>query len=663
MLMRSVAFVGLLALAGVSLARPASPPETPVASAPMKADTPSTTPRGTQFVAPAAWTLHAAGNKVTLDPPEAGSQAVLVDVKANTPDEAVTLAWKAYAPAKTWPLQVASDVAPRDDWDQIRVYNYETSANDKRNVEAIAYRHGEQYTVLIYDMANAVGEKRASQLRAISDRLLPKGYQRESFAGRKALPLDAARIDTLKRFVDNARKAYDVPGVAIGLIDHGKVVFVGGLGVREIHKPEPIDADTLFMIASNTKALTTLMLAREVDQKKFTWTTPVVDVMPSFRLGDAATTKQVEIRHLICACTGMPRQDMEWLLNSRDATPETVMKALSGMQPTSAFGELFQYSNLMAAAAGYIGGHVLYPDMELGAAYDLAMQRQVFNPLGMKITTFDYDKALLGDHATPHGFDVDGHTAVAAMGLNDSIRAARPAGAAWSSASDMLRYVQMELADGLLPDGTRYVSKEALLERRKPNVALGTTATYGMGLMVDRTWGVPVVHHGGDLAGFHSDMMWLPEQGVGAVILTNADAGMFIRGPFQRRLLEVLFNGKPLAQGDIDAGVKRLKAEIAAERKRLTVPADAAEVAKLAKNYRNPAVGSILVERNSKQVAFNFGAWQSDVASRKNDDGSVSFVTISPGSDGFEFVVAGTPDNRKLVLRDGQHEYVYDEVR
>lgn len=663
MLMRCVAFVGLFALASTSLAMPDATPAAPAADAATKADTPRTTSAGTQFVQPAEWTMHAAGNKVTLAPPETGSQAVLVDVKATTPDDAVTQAWKAYAPPKTWPLQVATDVSPRDDWDQVRVYNYETSANDKRGVTAIAYRHGDQYTVLIYDLANAVAEKRASQLRAISDRLLPKGYKRESFAGKKAHPLDATRVETLKAFVDGARKAYDVPGVAIGLIDHGKVVFAGGLGVREINKPTPVDADTLFMIASNTKALTTLMLAREVDQKKFTWNTPVVDVMPSFRLGDAATTKQVLMRHLICACTGMPRQDMEWLLNSRDATPETVMKALSGMQPTSKFGELFQYSNLMAAAAGYIGAHMLYPNLELGAAYDLAMQKQVFDPLDMKITTFDYDRALLGNHATPHGLDVDGHTAIAGMGINDSIRAARPAGAAWSAVSDMLRYVQMELADGVLPDGQRYVSKESLLERRKANVALGTTATYGMGLMVDHTWGVPVVHHGGDLTGFHSDMMWLPEQGVGAVILTNADAGVFIRGPFQRRLLEVLFDGKPLAQGDIDAGVKRLKAQIAAERKRLTVPADPAEVAKLADNYRNPAVGSIQVERDNKNVEFNFGAWHSEVASRKNDDGSVSFVTISPGSDGFEFVVSGSGDNRKLVLRDDQHEYIYDEVK
>ncbi|WP_243042802.1 serine hydrolase domain-containing protein [Dyella sedimenti] len=654
--------VVLMAWLGLAMPVMAASPHPPAAVA-AKADTPKVTSAGTQFVVPAEWSLHAAGAKVTLAPPEAGSQVALVDVKAADADAAVAQAWKAYAPARHWPLQVATDSAPRDDWDQIRIYEYETSANDKRGVSAIAFRHGKQFTVLIYDVANDVGEKRASQLRAISDRLLPRGYKRESFAHRKAHALDAGRIEALKDFVDGARKAYDVPGVGLGLIDHGKVVFAGGLGVREVGKVDPIDAETLFMIASNTKALTTLMLARLVDEKKFGWDTPVVEVMPSFKLGNADTTRQVLIRHLICACTGMPRQDMEWLLNSRDATPETVMKALAGMQPTSKFGELFQYSNLMAAAAGYIGAHVLYPDLELGAAYDLAMQKQVFDPLGMRQTTFDYDRAMLGDHATPHGLDVDGHVAVASMAINDTIRAARPAGAAWSSVADLLRYVQVELAEGLLPDGKRYVSKEALLERRKPNVAIGTTASYGMGLMVDRTWGVPVVHHGGDLAGFHSDMLWLPEQGVGAVILTNADTGAYLRGPFQRRLLEVLFDGKPLAQGDIDAGVKRLKAQIAAQRKRLAVPADTGEVAKLADDYRNPALGSIHVDHEGKAVLFNFGAWRSEVASRRNDDGSISFVTISPGSDGFEFVVAGTAANRQLVLRDGQHEYVYDAVK
>jgi CubicO group peptidase (beta-lactamase class C family) len=109
-----------------------------------------------------------------------------------------------------------------------------------------------------------------------------------------------------------------------------------------------------------------------------------VRLLPSFKLGDADTTSKVLVKHLICACTGMPRQDLEWLLEFQDLTPEGAMKVLATMQPTSSFGELFQYSNPMAAAAGYIGGHVVYPELELGMAYDRAMQTYVFDPLGMR---------------------------------------------------------------------------------------------------------------------------------------------------------------------------------------------------------------------------------------------------------------------------------------
>ena len=143
MLMRCAALLFLFALATPAMA---TPPDAAVTKA--GADAPRTTSAGTQFVVPAGWSMHASGSKVTLDPPEAGSRAVLVDVKAADADAAVAQAWKAYGPAKTWPLHVATDSSPRDDWEQIRVYSYETSANDKRGVTAIAYRRGDQYTVL-----------------------------------------------------------------------------------------------------------------------------------------------------------------------------------------------------------------------------------------------------------------------------------------------------------------------------------------------------------------------------------------------------------------------------------------------------------------------------------------------------------------------------------
>jgi CubicO group peptidase (beta-lactamase class C family) len=129
--------------------------------------------------------------------------------------------------------------------------------------------------------------------------------------------------------------------------------------VKELGGVAKPDGDTLFMVASNTKALTTLLLAKLVDEHRLTWNTPVTTLFPKFRLCDAETTRSVEVKHLICACTGMPRQDLEWLFEFGKITPENSLTLLGTMQANSKFGELFQYSNLMAAAAGYTAAHVL----------------------------------------------------------------------------------------------------------------------------------------------------------------------------------------------------------------------------------------------------------------------------------------------------------------
>jgi hypothetical protein len=178
--------------------------------------------------------------------------------------------------------------------------------------------------------------------------------------------------------------------------------------------------------------------------------------------------------------------------------------------------------------------------------------------------------------------------------------------------------------------------------------------------MVDRTYGIPVVHHGGDMIGYHSDMIWLPDHNVGAVILTNGDPGWLIRGNFRRKLLEVLFDGAQEADADLAAAAKTFYEQIAADRKLLVVPADAGDAAKLAPHYVSDALGDIAVSHVGPTTVFDFGEWQSEVASRHNPDGSVSFITTAPGISGFEFVV-GTGPKRTLIVRDAQHEYVFTE--
>ena len=126
----------------------------------------------------------------------------------------------------------------------------------------------------------------------------------------------------------------------------------------------------------------------------------------------------------------------------------------------------------------------------------------------------------------------------------------------------------------------------------------------------------------------------------------------------------MLFDGKPEAEEQIRVGVKARAAAIAKARERLVIPADPAAAAKLAPRYASKALGDLAVSKGpGGAVVFDAGEWHSAVASRKNDDGTVSFITIDPTIAGFEFVVADKDAKRALVLRDAQHEYVFDEVK
>jgi hypothetical protein len=145
------------------------------------------------------------------------------------------------------------------------------------------------------------------------------------------------------------------------------------------------------------------------------------------------------------------------------------------------------------------------------------------------------------------------------------------------------------------------------------------------------------------------------------VILTNSDPGVQIRGPLLRRLVEVLFDGKPEAEARLVAAAKQVKAGEKKERERLVIPADSASAGKLASRYSNAALGDLEVSHRGKDLVFDFGEWKSVIASRKNDDGTISFVTIDPTLIGFEFVVAERDGKRALVIRDAQHEYAFIE--
>jgi CubicO group peptidase (beta-lactamase class C family) len=640
-------------------------PATAFAQAGAAADTPGKTPSGIAYTQPKDWSVTVKGPVTVFSAPENNLSLAVVDAgAAPTGQAAADKAWSLYKPGATRPVRLVSPGTAGDGWDERVGIAYETSPSEKAVVGAVAMRKGTAWTVVITDGAESTGNKRAAAVGIIEASLRPAGFARETFAGLTPHHLTPERIQALRDFVAQSAKELQVPGVGIALIDNGKVVYVGGYGVRELGGTEPVDAHTKFMIASNTKGMSTLLLAILADEGKLKWDQHVTDLYPTFRLGSDATTHATLVRHLVCACTGLPRKDYAFILGDEGAPAVDTFRQLSETQPTSNFGELFQYNNLMASAAGFLGGSLAYPNMEIGAAYDKAMQTRIFDPLGMHDTTFSNSIGESGDWARPHGFDIDGNMVEMSNYFNHLIVPFRPAGGAWSSPADVAKYVQLELTKGIGPDGKRIVSEANLLERRKRGVPTGPDAWYGMGLFDEEISGVHVVTHGGTLQGFHSDWWALPDSGIGAVILTNADSGPYLLAPFLRRLMEVVYDGKPEAADEVAAAAARLKLQSKARRAKLTIPGDPAMLAGLAAKYHDSVLGNTITITDKNGAKWiKAGFIEGPVATRKNADNSVSLVSIGPGSIGVDALIGSKHGLRTLTIHDSQHDYVYTEVR
>jgi CubicO group peptidase (beta-lactamase class C family) len=623
-----------------------------------------TLPSGTTMKIADHWTTEPLDDGLTLEGPEGKLKLEYVEIEnAESAAEAIATAWSRRAPDFDRELITTTDEPGRNGWDSFTDARYKTSPEENRLVAARALHKDALTLVILIDLPIADFQRRQSELSLTLASLLPAGYQREMYTDKAPRPLDEERIAEITAFLERAMEIADVPGLAVTLFDRNQVLFEAGLGVRERGGTEPVTPDTLFLIASNTKPLTTLLMAKLEEQGRFEWDTPVTEVYPEFRLGDTETTSKVQMKHLVCACTGLPRQDLEWLFTFQDSSPEEQFKILASMQPTTEFGELYQYSNPLASAAGFIAANLIHPDQPLGPAYDQAMRELVFEPLGMSRTTLSFEETLATDHAMPHSFGLDLVNHPVDFDLNRVILPVRPAGGIWSSVRDYARYVQMEIANGLLPDGTRYVDEQSLLKRREIQVRVSEEAWYGMGLFLEDNKGIRIISHGGSMIGYKSDFFFVPETGLGGVILTNADTGYSVSGAFIKRVLEIVYDGKPEAEEDLEASMSSTFEALRAEQEDWAVPPEAEPVSRLADAYRSPVLGDITITRTGQDVVFQFGGWKSRVATKRNPDGTISFITIDPGARGFEIAAPKVEgDFQQLTLRDPQHVYPFDAV-
>jgi CubicO group peptidase (beta-lactamase class C family) len=654
---------------------PPSVPPSPTAGAPVAAPAPAaattrhldkeetiTLASGTTFTVAKGWFVTTGPDLTLLEDPDRELKVALVELAAADREAAVAAGWARFEPGFSLAIERAIDLPAREGWDAIAQVAYVTKTEDKRFVVAVARRKGPTWYVALVDGKDAAMDRRGAEVTVAIRSLKAAGLEKESFAGRPAHALDAERQQQLGEFIEEWRKKMFIPGVAIAVTQGGKIVYEKGFGVRALGKTDAVTPETLFLIGSNTKSLTSLLMARLVDRKLFAWTTPVTQLLPSFALGDDKVTNSLTMQHTVCACTGLPRQDLEFLFEFTGATPEDRVTSMKRMVPTTGFGETFQYSNTMVSTGGYVAAHALHPELKLGPAYDKAMQEEVFGPLGMGATTFDFAAATKRNHALPHAHALSPEYRPIPLAWERAVVSVRPAGAAWSNVRDMSRYLLVELGKGATPDGKRFVSEENLLKRREPQVKITDELSYGLGLMVAKDHGIALVQHGGNNLGFSSDMYFLPDHDIGVVVLTNGGGTNAFMGAVRRRLLEILFDGKPEAAENLASAIE-VQRKAQADENALHKPAiDAALLARVVHRYTSNGLGLATIRREGKDVVFDVGEWKSALAEKADRDGSTKLVLVSPGFAGLELIPEDKDGRTTLTIQAPQQTYVFEPV-
>jgi CubicO group peptidase (beta-lactamase class C family) len=337
---------------------------------------------------------------------------------------------------------------------------------------------------MLVDGANAALDKRGAQIKIAADTWRPDGLQKEDLSGRIAKRFSASDEAELDRFISQSTTAMGIPGTAVAVVQNGQVVYRKGFGVKLSGSNDKVTPETMFMIGSTTKPLTTLMLAKLVEQGKLSWTTPVCEVLPSFALADKEITKKFLLKHTACACTGMPRRDMEEIFGDKINSVDDVLKQLHGMKPTSGFGETFQYSNQVVTVGGLAGANVYNKGNDLFNKYENAMNDLVFSPLHMSSTRV---KPLPSDSdrlASPHARRYGGTIIPFSLQAEAMIYNIGPAGCIWSNVDDLCQYMMMELRNGRDENGKVLFSEEQILKRRTPGIKVNRDTTYGLGLFM-----------------------------------------------------------------------------------------------------------------------------------------------------------------------------------
>ncbi|MFN2500406.1 MAG: serine hydrolase [Pyrinomonadaceae bacterium] len=339
-------------------------------------------------------------------------------------------------------------------------------------------------------------------------------------------PLDS-QLKEVDGYASTVMNTWKGPGMAIAVVRDDKTVFAKGYGVRELGKQDKVDENTVFAIASNSKAFTTAAIAILVDEKKLAWNDKVSKYLPSFQMYDPWVTSELTIRDLVSHRVGLDTFSGDLLWYETTYSDDEILNRLRHLKPVSSFRTRYGYQNLMFIAAGQVIEKVS------GKTWGQFVKERILDPLGMSRTTTSI-KNLPDNSAMPHN-ESGGTLRVLHRGNVDGAAAAA---ALNSSVADLSKWIRLQLGRGTF-EGKKIFSSEQSWQMFQPNIMLpiGEAAArsnptrhfnaYGLGWFLYDYHGRKIINHSGGLDGMLSYTVLIPEENLGFVVLTNNESPAF----------------------------------------------------------------------------------------------------------------------------------------
>ncbi|MEP7706508.1 serine hydrolase [Paraglaciecola sp. 25GB23A] len=329
--------------------------------------------------------------------------------------------------------------------------------------------------------------------------------------------------------VHDIMQHFQVPGAAIGIIKNGQVIAAQGFGVKTLGKDDPVDADSIFKIASNTKAFTSAALAILVDEGKINWNGKVQSYLSDFKLYDPWVSQHFNLIDLLTHRSGLGLGAGDLMLwpEPSSFSRQEVLHNLRYLKPTGEFRADYAYDNLLYIVAGEIIPAVT------GQSWENFVEQRIMHTLGMtNCFAGKVSQAKQQNVATPHGI-VNGQLQTIIRSIDSTKPSVSgPAGGIQCSLNDMLRWVKVQLSQGKIDDTQRLFSAQQhkMMWQAQTIMPLSTASkrrdnshfsAYALGWRVNDMDGTLQVHHTGSLAGMYSFVSLFPELDLGFVVLTN----------------------------------------------------------------------------------------------------------------------------------------------